>query len=130
MSQSFWPPGLAHGVDPRLQQRLQVLQETGACCQDLPGLVARAGAVPNREEALRRFEALADENRLLIALMLRDRPGLCACEVQAALGVSHPTVSHHMRLLREAGLVLAERRGRWTHYTLTHEGAALVDTVL
>lgn len=110
-----------------LQKRLQVLRQGGDCCQDLPGLVARVQAEPARAGLQRRFEALADENRLFIALLLRERPGLCACEFQAALDLTHPTVSHHMRVLREAGLVDAERRGRWTHYTLTTTAIELLD---
>ncbi len=44
--------------------------------------------------------------------------GVCACDIEAFLGLSQPTVSHHMKLLVDAGLVRAERRGRWVYYEL------------
>jgi ArsR family transcriptional regulator len=42
----------------------------------------------------------------------------CGCELEAPLGLAQPTVSHHLRILRQAGLVEGERRGRWVHYSL------------
>lgn len=70
-------------------------------------------------DQLTRAKALADRNRLT-ALHLLDRHGsLCACEIQAALELTHATVSHHMSCLQEAGLVEAERRGKWRYYDLT-----------
>ena len=44
--------------------------------------------------------------------------GVCGCDLETFLGVSQPTVSHHMKLLVDAGLVTAERRGRWVYYEL------------
>ena len=56
---------------------------------------------------------------------MRKSGELCACEIQAALGLSHPAVSYHMSMLVQAGLVRSERRGKWIHYTLTPEGQRL-----
>jgi ArsR family transcriptional regulator len=64
-----------------------------------------------------RFKALADPARLAIVNHLAGRAEACVCEFR--LGLSQPTVSHHLRVLREAGLVeVARRRGTWTYYRL------------
>ncbi len=47
--------------------------------------------------------------------------GVCGCDFEAVLGLSQPTVSHHLKLLVEAGLVHAEKRGRWVYYALVPE---------
>lgn len=62
--------------------------------------------------------ALADPVRLRIVSMLIAAPDgtACGCDLEAPLALSQPTVSHHLKVLREAGLVEGERRGRWVHY--------------
>jgi ArsR family transcriptional regulator len=74
------------------------------------------------------FKALGDPTRLRILDLLRSRGksccelisreerGLCACDIEEAVGLSQAAVSHHMDLLRRAGLVQAEKRGRWMYY--------------
>jgi ArsR family transcriptional regulator len=74
------------------------------------------------------FKALGDPTRLKIldllrargksccGLIARDERGLCACDVEQAIGLSQAAISHHMGLLRRAGLVEAEKRGRWIFY--------------
>lgn len=74
------------------------------------------------------FKALSDPTRLKILDLLRSRGksccdlvareerGLCACDIEAAVGLSQAAVSHHMDLLRRAGLVDAQKRGRWMFY--------------
>lgn len=66
------------------------------------------------------FKALGDETRLgIVGSLLARGDTLCACEIEAQVkDLSQPTISHHLRLLREAGLVVAERRGTWVYYTL------------
>ena len=68
--------------------------------------------------ALARARALADEQRLTVVAILRREGELCACEIQAALGLTHATVSHHMSVLTSAGIVTAQRRGKWMYYQL------------
>lgn len=72
------------------------------------------------------FKALGDETRLHIIGMLAAAKGeLCVCEIEAQIDhLSQPTISHHLRLLKEEGLVTAERRGTWVYYTL---GQSLVE---
>ena len=71
------------------------------------------------------FKALSDPNRLRILQMLREPggccsidkdKGLCACDIEAKLDLSQPTVSHHMKVLREAELVIGEKIGSWMWY--------------
>ena len=65
------------------------------------------------------LQLLGDPVRLQILDILASRPGqVCVCDLEAALPVRQPTVSHHLRLLRRAGLVTVQRRGLWAHYTV------------
>jgi ArsR family transcriptional regulator len=66
------------------------------------------------------FKALADETRITIVRMLADAAGeVCACEIEAKIKeLSQPTVSHHLKVLRDAGVVTSERRGTWVYYSL------------
>ena len=76
------------------------------------------------------FKALADPNRLKVLRLLASPPAndcaqpgsVCACDLEGQLGLSQPTVSHHMKLLVRAGLVTATKRGKWTDYALNAEG--------
>lgn len=78
------------------------------------------------------FKALSDENRLRILSMLKQpgccsiatssrNKGMCACDIEAQLDLSQPTISHHMKVLREAGLVSAEKVGAWMWYRRNEE---------
>lgn len=88
--------------------------QTDACC------------VPRKRLAERRLDvhlpalrALADATRLrIVALLAAQSDELCACDIEARFELSQPTISHHLRLLREAGLVKAERRATWVYYRL------------
>jgi ArsR family transcriptional regulator, arsenate/arsenite/antimonite-responsive transcriptional repressor len=76
------------------------------------------------------LKALADPVRLSILEFLwspsaeefRTENGICACDVQDFLGVTQPTVSYHMKILIHAGLVTAEKRGKWVYYECITEG--------
>jgi ArsR family transcriptional regulator len=111
-----------------LAARLEVLTGTdGACCAlDLHALAGEARAAPAFRAALSRYEALGDERRLLAATLLKQQGEMCACEMQAALGLTHATVSHHMGALVDAGLVTSEKRGKWVHYRLAAGAAELL----
>jgi ArsR family transcriptional regulator len=61
------------------------------------------------------MKALSDSNRVKIVKMLQHK-SLCVCEIQAALGVSQPTVSSHLKVLQEAGLVGYQKDGLWVNY--------------
>lgn len=66
------------------------------------------------------FKALADETRLKIVDMLSCGE-LCACGILKNLSIAQPTLSYHMKILTECGIVQSDRRGAWMHYTLNGE---------
>lgn len=66
------------------------------------------------------FKALSDETRLRIMDMLSCEE-LCACAILEAFEISQPTLSYHMKILTESGLVLARKDGAWTRYTLNQD---------
>lgn len=68
-----------------------------------------------------KFKALADPARVAIVNRLAAADEVCVCDLNAALDLAQPTVSHHLRVLREAGLVESTRRGTWAFYRLVPE---------
>lgn len=62
--------------------------------------------------------ALADPTRLEILRELAGAPEVCACDFTSCCDVSQPTVSHHLKVLRQAGAVVSERRGNWVFYRI------------
>ncbi len=71
----------------------------------------------------RLLQAAADPIRLRILRQLADLGSVCACDIAAGQAVTQPTVSHHLRVLREAGWISGERRGTWIWYSLRPEAA-------
>ncbi len=112
----------ATSQDPRLAKRLERLTGTQAsgCVPLYSGQAKEVLDSPEFAAHLRWAQALSDPNRLLAVYLLQRGKELCACEIQAATGLSHATVSHHMKLLVEAGIVTEDRRGKWRYYRLTH----------
>jgi ArsR family transcriptional regulator len=78
----------------------------------------------SRQELAARFKALADPTRVAIVNRLAATQECCVCDLTGAFELSQPTISHHLRLLREAGLVEASRRGTWAYYRLIPEALA------
>lgn len=72
---------------------------------------------------IRLLAALADPTRLAIVRQLAAERETCACDFTACCDVAQPTVSHHLRVLREAGVVTSERRGNWIFYRLSDDVA-------
>lgn len=97
-----------------------VREKVAGCCSgpDCP----TEGHYEGLEEASRLFRALADETRLAILKQLREQGEVCACRFTACCEVAQPTVSHHLKVLREAGLVETEKRGLWVYYRLNPAG--------
>lgn len=71
------------------------------------------------------FKALSDENRIRILKLLRNGEK-CACKLLEELNISQPTLSHHMKILCDSGLVTGRREGKWTHYAICCEGVRRV----
>lgn len=84
----------------------------------------------NTEEEARAFKALGDENRLRIARIVAERGEICACHLLDELDMTQPTLSHHMKLLRDCGVVKARKEGRWMHYSLNREVVGALASLL
>jgi ArsR family transcriptional regulator, arsenate/arsenite/antimonite-responsive transcriptional repressor len=86
-----------------------------ACCQ---ALGAAALGEPQAVELATMFKALGDPVRLRLLSLIASHPGgqACVCEISGTFDVSQPTISHHLKLLRSAGLLDCERRGTWVYY--------------
>ncbi len=71
-------------------------------------------------DSARIFKALADPNRLRLLSIIKNGPadGTCVCDLTEPLQLGQPTVSHHLKILVEAGMLTREKRGTWAYYTL------------
>jgi ArsR family transcriptional regulator len=98
-----------------MSKQLIPLTATGAgCCEPIS-----AGALDATQavEGAAVFKALADPVRLRLLSIIASAGGeLCVCDITPQFDVSGPTISHHLKVLREAGLVDCERRGTWVYY--------------
>ena len=83
------------------------------CCGPATPLLG----APQAESLAARFKALADPTRVAIVNRLAQGE-CCVCDLNAAFDLSQPTISHHLKVLRDAGLVAATRRGTWAYYRL------------
>lgn len=98
------------------------------CCPPLDQPVLPAG---DATELAAMLKVVADPTRLrLLHFVARAGGDVCACDPVEALGVSQPTVSHHLKVLSEAGLLDREKRGRWVHYTLRPDVLAQITDAL
>src|SRR3954453_610593 len=96
-------------------KQLPVLQPL--CCR--PGTPVMPPAAATELGGV--FKALADPTRVAIVNRLAMAEEVCVCALTAGFDLSQPTISHHLKMLREAGLVEAERRGTWGYYRLVPE---------
>ena len=92
--------------------------QASACCPlPAPHFHEDDGA----DEAAALFKALADPTRLRILRAISSVNELCECNIVPAFGLSQPTISYHLKILREAGLVHSERRGQWVYHTVNQK---------
>lgn len=100
-----------------------------ACCDPL----TQAPLSPEQAEQLSaRLKALAEPARLrLISLLAANPQGeACVCDLTGPLGLSQPTVSHHLRVLQQAGLLTREKRSTWAYYAVVPEELAAIAALL
>ncbi|WP_329537242.1 metalloregulator ArsR/SmtB family transcription factor (plasmid) [Streptomyces sp. NBC_01450] len=100
------------------KQELELLGQDadGDCCR---GLAAAPLDEERAGELAKVFKALGDPVRLRLLSMIASRGEggeVCVCELTPAFELSQPTISHHLKLLRQAGLIDCERRGTWVYY--------------
>ncbi len=98
----------------------------GPCCSVVQAPLDEGDA----EELARAFAALADPVRLRLLSLIAAAGEVCSCELEAPLGRSQPTVSHHTKALAEAGLITGEKRGRWMYWRAVPERIATLRSAL
>lgn len=76
------------------------------------------------------FRALSDPSRLRLLSLVAGHGEVCACDLVETVGLSQPTVSHHLKVLTEAGLLVRERRGKWVHYRVDPDAVESLRSVL
>jgi ArsR family transcriptional regulator len=101
---------------------------TVPCC---PPLTERPFTAEEAERTARMFKALGDPVRLRLFSLVASHEGgeACVCDI-SDVGVSQPTVSHHLKKLREAGLLTSERRGTWVYYKVEPSVVAALSGIL
>ncbi|SKA70376.1 ArsR/SmtB family transcription factor [Desulfobaculum bizertense] len=76
------------------------------------------------------MKALSDSNRVKIVKILLERHELCVCELRAALGLAQPTVSKHLKVLEQAGLLMSRKKGPWMNYDINAEATGYAKEML
>jgi ArsR family transcriptional regulator len=115
---AMWQTG---GVATKTASLLPIVSIGSAvCCAPVTGSVIDA---PSAEKLAHLFKALADPTRVrMISLIAATEGGeACICDLTEPVALSQPTVSHHMKLLVDAGLVTREQRGKWAYYRVVPE---------
>ena len=107
-------------------KRAAVLDEA-VCC---PSLLASPLSEDEADDLARVFAALADPARLRLLSLVAEAGHVCSCDLLEPLGKAQPTVSHHTKILADAGLIVGERRGRWTWWRIVPERIAAVRSAL
>lgn len=86
-------------------------------------------SISEYEKNARVFKAFCDENRLMILELLQTGEK-CACKLLEDLKIGQSTLSHHMKILCDSGVVNARKEGKWTHYSISEEGSAYAKELL
>lgn len=94
-----------------------VIEGTSTCC--VPPITSIMG-IEDAERVARVFKALGDPTRVRLLSLIASADGgeACICDLTEPVGLSQGTVSHHMKLLAEAGLVTRDQRGKWAYYSI------------
>jgi len=107
---------------------LDVVSQEAACCAPLAEAPL---AVDQAASMAKMFKALADPARLRLLSLITSADGeVCVCDLTTAFDLTQPTISHHLKVLREAGLVGSERRGTWVYYWARPENLKQLSVLL
>ncbi|HTR92671.1 MAG TPA: metalloregulator ArsR/SmtB family transcription factor [Trebonia sp.] len=103
--------------------------DLAACCSPLTGGALDEDAA---ERVARLFRALGDRHRVRLLSLIAAAEGgeACICDLTGPVGLAQPTISHHMKLLVDAGLVRRDQRGKWAYYRVVPETMAALSEVL
>jgi ArsR family transcriptional regulator len=106
-------------MDRRLSMtKSEVTKATATCC---PSVLDAPLGEGEATELARGYAALADPVRLRLLSLVADAGEICSCDLEGPLGKSQPTISHHTKALADAGLLVGEKRGRWTWWRVVPE---------
>lgn len=100
--------------------------QTSTCC----GLAITAMDAAEAERIAPLFKALGDPVRLRLATLIASQDEICVCNLTPQFTLSGPTISHHLRVLREAGLIDSERRGTWVYYRVKPDALQALGALL
>lgn len=81
----------------------------------------RKGLMGSTENITEIFKALSDENRVRIVSIVAREDDICACMILDELGITQPTLSHHMKVLSSCGLITGRKEGKWMHYSIQQD---------
>jgi ArsR family transcriptional regulator len=101
--------------------------EADACC---PSVLDAPLSDREAETLARGFAALADPVRLRLLSLIAEAGSVCSCDLLAPLGKAQPTVSHHTKILTDAGLITGEKQGRWVWWQVVPERVAALRDAL
>jgi len=106
---------LAHRIEPCQYGAVQTIASVAACCAPLTEEPLAAADADRLAAALK---VIAEPSRLRLLSLIQSQPDgeACVCHLQEPLGLSQPTVSHHLKVLVDAGLLEREQRGRWAYF--------------
>ncbi len=112
--------------DASVARKSAVLEVAGEAVECCPSVLAAPLGAEEAAELARGFHALGDPVRLRVLSMLAVAPAgaICVCDFVGPLGKTQGTISHHLRILGEAGLVHGDRRGKWVWYSLDRDRLA------
>jgi len=100
------------------RKSIEVDDDVLSCCSPL---VAESLSEAQAHDMAQMFGALSDPARLRMLSLIAAEAEVCSCALEEPLGKSQPTISHHTRILAEAGLITGEKRGRWTWWRVVPE---------
>ena len=106
-----------------------MLDEVAGCCSPL---VREPLSNEQAVDLARSFKAIGDPVRLRLLSLIASHAGgeACVCDLSGVFELSGPTISHHLKVLREAGLISGERRGTWVYYRIQPEALGRLSAVL
>jgi ArsR family transcriptional regulator len=107
--------------------RVALTNSVDVCC---PSVLAEPLAEADAEDLAQVFAALADPVRLRLLSLVAQAGEICSCDLQDPLAKAQPTISHHTKVLAEAGLLVGEKRGRWVWWRIVPERMAAVRAAL
>ncbi len=102
-------------------------RQTSTCCPPIADAPLSEGAAQSLAHT---YAAVADPVRLRLLSLIAASGELCSCDLTEPLAKSQPTISHHTKILAEAGLILGTKRGRWTYWQVAPHQTELVGQLL